>query len=365
MAAKYTEDESELLEVRAENVVLERRGKEQYIAFDTPITFDSSNVLKVMIWDGLDTAQPVLCSQTLRKGMKGFGTAEQPYEIYTWEDFVNLTYEPSAHFRLMNDLNLDGTVRDQLASGGVNFTGVLDGGGHTITGFRADPEKGSGLFATNDGVIRNLSVTGAVESNTSTAGILCDLNRGTMENCYVSGTITAPSRVGGLVGDSYGIVRNCYSTADVHSLGTEAGGVVGLGMEGSVTERCYATGNVTADSKNAGGIVGYGYTGTTVRNCIALNGKVDGNSYSNRVVGRIKSGHDPVLENNYGSIKVQVPGEQQGVAAADTEKGATASLAQLKSQAFYQETLGWDFDTIWKWDENGSRPVLQMLPGGD
>lgn len=362
MATKYTEDESELLEVRAENVVLERRGKEQYIAFDTPITFDSSNVLKVMIWDGLDTAQPVLCSQTLRKGMKGFGTAEQPYEIYTWEDFVNLTYEPSAHFRLMNDLNLDGTVRDQLASGGVNFTGVLDGGGHTITGFRADPEKGSGLFATNDGVIRNLSVTGAVESNTSTAGILCDLNRGTMENCYVSGTITAPSRVGGLVGDSYGIVRNCYSTADVHSLGTEAGGVVGLGMEGSVTERCYATGNVTADSKNAGGIVGYGYTGTTVRNCIALNGKVDGNSYSNRVVGRIKSGHDPVLENNYGSIKVQVPGEQQGVAAADTEKGATASLAQPKSQAFYQETLGWDFDTIWKWDENGSRPVLQMLP---
>ena len=93
-----------------------------------------------------------------------------------------------------------------------------------------------------------------------------------------------------------------------------------------------------------------------------MNGKVDGNSYSNRVVGRIKSGHDPVLENNYGSIKVQVPGEQQGVAAADTEKGATASLAQLKSQAFYQETLGWDFETIWKWDENGSRPVLQMLP---
>ena len=71
IAAKYTEDESELLEVRIADVALERKGKEQYVAFDAPITFDSSNVLKVMIWDGLDTAQPVLYSQTLRKGMKG------------------------------------------------------------------------------------------------------------------------------------------------------------------------------------------------------------------------------------------------------------------------------------------------------
>lgn len=362
IAAKYTEDESELLEVRIADVALERKGKEQYVAFDAPITFDSSNVLKVMIWDGLDTAQPVLYSQTLRKGMKGFGTAEQPYEIYTWEDFVNLTYEPSAHFRLMNDLELDGSARTQLASGGVNFTGVFDGGGHTITGFQADPGKGSGLFAANDGVIRNLSVAGAVKSNVSTAGILCDLNRGTIENCYVSGTITAPSRVGGLVGDSYGIVRDCYSTADVHSLGTEAGGVVGLGMEDSVTERCYSTGTVTADSKNAGGVVGYGYNGTVVRDCIALNDKVDGNTYSNRVVGRIKSGHLPLLENNYGSVKVMVTAEQQGIASADTERGATATLAQINDQAFFEETLGWDFEAVWQWDENGERPVLRMLP---
>ena len=358
IAAKYTEDESELLDFRAVDVTLERKGKEQYVSFATPITFDSSNVLKVMIWSGLDTAQPVLYAQTLRKGMKGFGTAEQPYEIYTWDDFINFTYEPSAHFRLMNDLELDGMVRTQLS----NFTGVFDGGGHTISGFQADPSKGSGLFATNDGVIRNLTVVGAVESDTSTAGILCDLNRGTIENCYVSGTIAAPSRVGGIAGDSYGIIRDCYSTADVHSLGTEAGGVVGLGMEGSVTERCYSTGTVTADSKNAGGVVGYGYTGTTVRNCIALNDRVNGNSYSNRVVGRIKSGHTPVLENNYGSVKVMVTAEQQGVASTTTEKGATATLAQIEDQTFYRDTLGWDFETVWQWDENGQRPVLQMLP---
>lgn len=133
-------------------------------------------------------------------------------------------------------------------------------------------------------------------------------------------------------------------------------------MEGSVTERCYSTGTVTADSKNAGGVVGYGYTGTTVRDCIALNDRVDGNTYSNRVVGRIKSGHTPVLENNYGSVKVMVTGEQQGVASTTTEKGATATLAQIKDQAFYQETLGWDFETVWQWDENGQRPVLRMLP---
>lgn len=371
VAAKYTEDESQLLEVRTKDVTLERKGKEQYIAFDTPMSFDSSNVLKVMVWEGLDTAQPLLKSQTLRKGMKGFGTEEQPYEIYSWDDLAAISFEPAAYYKLMNDLSLDGTVRSQLASGGVNFTGVFDGNGHTITGFKADTDRGAGLFATNDGIIRNLSITDAqVECSIGPAGLLCDINRGTIENCYTSGSITAKSRVGGMVGDSYGTVRNCYSTADVRSLNTEAGGLIGVALGGSVTESCYATGTVTTDTRNAGGVVGYGYNGTVVQNCIALNEKVNGNTFSNRVVGRVLSGNVATLVNNYGSPKVIVASENQGLAATTTEKGATATLSQVRSQAFYADTLGWDFETAWQWDENGKRPVLRMTteeiaPGGD
>lgn len=361
LAAKYSEDESQLLEVRTEDVTLERKGKEQYIEFDTPITFDSSNVLKVMVWEGLDTSQPLLECQTLRKGMKGFGTEEQPYEIYTWEDLNALVFEPNACFKLMNDLNLDGEIREQLASKGVNFTGVFDGAGHTITGFCADANKGAGLFATNDGVIRNLSVTGAqAESAVGPAGILCDVNRGTIENCYTSGNITANTKVGGVTGSSYGTVRNCYSTADVRSLTTEAGGVVGLGQSGSVTDSCYATGNISSDTRNAGGVVGYGYNETVVQNCMALNGTVNGTIYSNRVLGRILSGNNATLINNYGSPKVIVEAEKQGLAQTTTEKGATATLTEVHSQKFFEETLGWDFETVWQWNENGNRPVLQV-----
>ena len=116
----------------------------------------------------------------------------------------------------MNDLELDGSARTPALRRG-QLTGVFDGGGHTITGFQADPGIGSGLFAANDGVIRNLSVAGAVKSNVSTAGIRATSTAAPSKTAMSSGTITAPSRVGGLVGDSYGIVRDCYSTADVHS----------------------------------------------------------------------------------------------------------------------------------------------------
>ncbi|NLZ55911.1 MAG: metallophosphoesterase [Clostridiaceae bacterium] len=362
LAAKYTEDEGELLDIRVTNVSLLRHGREQYIPFATPMDFDSSNLLKVMVWESLGTARPLLPAKILRKGMKGFGTEEQPYELYTWEDFDSLAYEPAAHFLLMNDLNLDGAVRAQQGYGGVDFFGVFDGGGHSITGYKADPGKGTGLFATNDGVIRNLHMDGTIVSNTKTAGLICDLNRGTIENCYVSGSISAPSRVGGMVGDSYGIVRNCYSTADVRSRATEAGGVVGLGMGGSLTENCYATGSIRTDTRNAGGVVGYGYNNTTVRNCIALNEKVDGIIYSNRVIGRILAGNTATLENNYGSIAVMVVAEQQGTAAGNTEKGITASLAETKDPALYRDNLGWDFDNVWQWSESGKRPVLRMRP---
>lgn len=129
---------------------------------------------------------------------------------------------------------------------------------------------------------------------------------------------------------------------------------------GSVTESCYATGTVTTDTRNAGGVVGYGYNGTVVQNCIALNEKVNGNTFSNRVEGRVLSGNVATLVNNYGSPRVIVVSENQGLAATTTEKGATATLSQVRSQAFYADTLGWNFETAWQWDENGKRPVLQV-----
>src|SRR5699024_12033132 len=139
----------------------------------------------------------------------------------------------------------------------------------------------AGLVAVNHGTIRNLAVEDAdVDTSAGTVGLLVDFNSGAIENSWTSGAIAGASRVGGVVGDSTGSITDTYSTADVRSRSTEAGGVVAVALGGSDTERVYSTGNVTADTRNVGGVVGYGYSGTEVHDAISLNESVTGPQYA-------------------------------------------------------------------------------------
>src|SRR5699024_8344347 len=176
-----------------------------------------------------------------------------------------LSQAPNAHFQLTADLELDGTPRPQIAADAVgNFTGTFDGNGHRISGFVA--EDGAGLFGVNAGTIRNLAVTdAAIGDGPRRSGILADVNTGTIESSWTSGWISGSSRVGGIAGDSTGVIRDSYSLARVLSGATESGGVVGVARAGSTTERVYVTGGVASVRNNAGGLVGYGYAGTTIQ----------------------------------------------------------------------------------------------------
>ena len=76
--------------------------------------------------------------------------------------------------------------------------GFADGAAHA----------GSGLFQTNDGEIHDLAVTVRGDHReVGTAGILADINNGTIERSWTTGSLVAPSRAGGIVGDSSGIIR--------------------------------------------------------------------------------------------------------------------------------------------------------------
>src|SRR5690606_9099747 len=206
----------------------------------------------------------------VREGMPGEGTAESPYELRTWADIEKIAQDPDAHYALIEDLELDGSERTQIGAGATPFTGVFDGRGHTISGYLAEPSGGSGLFQTNDGTIRDLAVVDAnIDALIGTAGILADVNNGTIERSRTSGSISAPSRAGGLVGDSSGTIRDSYSTAQVRVAGTESGGLIGVALAGSVTENVYAAGAVGADTRNTGGVVGYGYNETVIRNAMS------------------------------------------------------------------------------------------------
>ncbi|ACQ81636.1 metallophosphoesterase [Beutenbergia cavernae DSM 12333] len=360
-AATYDRAQETMVDLRVEDVRLDHRGIEQFVEFDSPLPVDTSETVRVFVWDSLTSGVPLQPAMTVREGLDGGGTPDDPYLIQSAADLPKIAQEPAGSFLLTTDLDLTDVPMAQLGRL-VPFTGVLDGGGHTITGYTAPPDQGVGLFAVNQGTIRNLVLHGEVTSEATNAGLLADVNRGTIESVRTSGSITATTRVGGIVGDHHGVVRDSYSTADVHATTLYSGGVVGIAQSGSVTENVLATGAVTADTRNAGGVVSYGYDETWVQHAVSLNSLVSAPSYAHAVVGRVANGQVALLADNHTSAAVPVNGESLPDApAADNWKGAIVPVAEIRTQAFF-EGLGWDFASVWDWDADGLRPILRGAP---
>lgn len=358
-AVRYDNTGQQVLDRRLAAVNLDRRGAEQWVAFTTPLKVAANDTVAVRFWASPRRDRELRPALVLQKGLAGSGTAADPYLLDSPDDLGKVAHEPSAHFRLTADLDL--STQDAARIGGSEpFTGELDGAGHTVTGLTSTR---GGLVGVNAGTIHDLAVVDAdVSTATARAGILADTNNGTVERVYTTGLVTADSRAGGIVGDNAGVLRDAYSTARVQSAGTEAGGIVGVALAGSTTERVYATGAVGASTRNTGGVAGYGYTGTVLRNSVALNPTVTAPSYAHRVLGRVLAGDTATLANNWAGERVVADVQSEPAApAANNLMGATASVAQTQTLAFYRDTLGFDTDAVWTWDTDGLRPVLRSV----
>ena len=182
------------------------------------------------------------------------------------------------------------------------FTGILDGDGHSVSGIyinstaddqglvgvlgeggtlqdlgvKASYIKGGysvgGLCGRNDGTVSNCYNIGSVEGNNSVGG-LCGQNYATVTNCYNTGNVTGNDYVGGVCGQNYATVTNCYNSGSVAG-NNYVGGVCGWNDIGSITN-CYNTGSV-AGNGYVGGLCGLNYGIMT--NCYNT-GSVEG--YSN------------------------------------------------------------------------------------
>jgi hypothetical protein len=203
---------------------------------------------------------------TRTKYSGGIGTSDDPYKIATFEDLMLLSESPEdydEHFILTAEINLDPNLPGRkvfdrsVIGGGIPFTGVLDGNGHAISHLTITGSSYLGLFGQlwpgaevkNLGVV-DVKITGSGLLN---LGGLVGYNRGSVTQCYSSGTIIGGDFVGGLVGDNSGAVINCYSTCSV--TGTYGvGGLVGYSWDSNITD-CYSTSVVTG-SYSVGGLVG-------------------------------------------------------------------------------------------------------------
>ena len=139
----------------------------------------------------------------------------------------------------------------------------------------------------NRGTIENCSVSGSVtglSDNSFVGGIAGWHYGGTITDCHSSATVEGIAYIGGVAGQSNDIITACYSTGNVtatrnNTTGSSyAGGVVGLNNNEAILTACYATGNVEGDGDYVGGVVGD--NSSTVTACYHATGSVTGASGS-------------------------------------------------------------------------------------
>ncbi len=207
-------------------------------------------------------------------------------EIGTADELIALMSDSSGwagNYRLTDHIDLTGKNGQAcIGNDTVPFTGIFDGNGKTVSGISLNitGRKGVGFFGiVRDAEIRDLTAKGSVTSNTNFTGGLIGAVTGNalVENCTSEITVTAPSRVGGIVG---GIVLN-------NGLGTAEGTQLDLAAGAEVIIRgCTNAGTVTGSGTTAGngrigGVVGSASTGKTsgrhytIENC-ANTGDVTG-----------------------------------------------------------------------------------------
>jgi len=187
----------------------------------------------------------VLCTaSTVFAYSGGSGTADDPYQIGTvadWNDLMNTQSDWDAHFVVTADINMQDVplipVGNDLNGTYIYFRGIFDGNGH---------------------VIRNAAITGGEFSSGIALFGRIDVNSQILNLGAEDVNMTGYSRVGGLVGCSYGTITNCYATGNIRGLepGTTGfGGLVGKNF-GTIIG-CHAICNVDANNRNVGGLVGW------------------------------------------------------------------------------------------------------------
>ncbi len=220
------------------------------------------------------------------------GSAEHPYLItepagldllakkVNGTDGYSANTFSGTYFELGNDITYNGSENNYTAIGTSSnpFSGIFDGKGHTVSGIRINANANKqGLFGYISGSgceVKNITVTDAtiiIGGNYQGAGSIagrCDDNA-VIENCHATEDVRVAGVsqawiIGGIVGNNFGYVRGCTSTATVSVENRSAGAIVGSNCK--TIENCLVLGASVSGTQEVGAIVGYNYNGTLTNN---------------------------------------------------------------------------------------------------
>ncbi|NPV89324.1 MAG: hypothetical protein HPY50_00930 [Firmicutes bacterium] len=230
--------------------------------------------------------------------------------LNTWADDGDGVVESA---ELKNNAGAAARAWRPIGTNGKAFTGVFDGGGHTVSGIYCNGGNYRGFFGWIDtpATVKNVGVEDSYIAGTSGIGGVVGYSSGTatVQNCYNTGSVNGsadPGYIGGVVGYLVrGTVVNCYNTGSVTGSST-VGGVVGYGSDATTQiQYCYNTGSITGSSNKIGGVVGE--SNGAVKYCYNA-GVVSGVSYTGGVAGTMAG----AIENCYNKGSVTGSGSGNG-----------------------------------------------------
>jgi len=291
------------------------------------------------------------------------------YTIDSQQDLIDLTLLSGKFngvlygdntFTLTTDIDLAGV--DPLGDGkgwlpiglwGAHafFAGTFDGGGYTISNMTInrpatdqiglfgaiDPDMDSASYDSNP--IKDLAVVDANVIGNSMVGVLIGgilgmgiSNGYPVQNCYVSGTVTAGDGgyCGGFVGYSNnGYFLNCYADVTVNSIFSDCilGGFVGYDTIGTDAVNCYSVGLIN----NSAPVTGDTYAGGFIGQAAAIY--ATDCFWDTRTSNKLSDG------------------------SGGDATGKTTS--QMQSEGTF---LNWDFTDQW-WMPAGDYPKLRVFGG--
>lgn len=287
---------------------------------------------------------------------------------------ANSSTSENKKYYLMNSIDISQV--DSFPSF-TDFKGHFYGNGFTVTMPPCAETAGNlpcfYLFIKNNGIIEDLIVTGGAVNLTSTSktsylGGICSINYGRIIRCfnndrqlyssasalYVGGIagmnessgeiikclnkttnigFDNTTATGGIVGRNFGLVQGCGNESGTTVCGTNAGGIVGYSLAGSVVNNCYSLGQFSGTY--IGGIVGYSYKGE-INNCFAVS--VDGSKLSGTYHGGI-CGY-----NNYGTYSNNYYCTESFSKASSEYNSSTA--VNSTGLTSFEMRDGWMYDMI-------------------
>lgn len=211
---------------------------------------------------------------------------------------------------------------------------------------------------------------GSVVTKASYAGGVAGAVYGasTVTQCCTAANVSACYYGGGAIGTLYekSLIYMSGASGNVTVTNYISGGLVGEVVCSTVSD-CYARGNVKGTT-GVGGLVGY-FSGTASSSCCCGNNNTVKNSYSSGSVTGTgtteygafngRSGVEYLGTNYYDSTKA---GVSRAYGTAGSPQGVSSSFPQGKNTAAMMKRdtfVGWDFNNIWKIDENQSYPYFE------